>query len=98
MHYYVYIIESLVDGSFYKGFTLDFNERVKQHNEGWSNYTSRKIPWKLVHLEIYETKAEALKREVAVKKYSHKQIESLRKSPKNCLNKLAERNPQSLGD
>ncbi|MBK9478526.1 MAG: GIY-YIG nuclease family protein [Bacteroidetes bacterium] len=43
MHYYVYIIESLVDGSFYKGFTLDFNERVKQHNEGWSNYTSRKI-------------------------------------------------------
>ncbi|MBK9478527.1 MAG: GIY-YIG nuclease family protein [Bacteroidetes bacterium] len=43
MHYYVYIIESLVDGSFYKGFTLDFNERVKQHNEGWSNYTSRRF-------------------------------------------------------
>jgi hypothetical protein len=47
MNYYVYIIESLVDGTFYKGYTLDFNERLKQHNEGWSHYTSRKIPWKL---------------------------------------------------
>ena len=58
-----------MDGSFYKGFTLDFNERIKQHNEGWSNYTSRKIPWKLVHLEIYATKAEALK------KYSYNKID-----------------------
>jgi predicted GIY-YIG superfamily endonuclease len=30
---------------------------------------------KLVHLEIYATKAEALKREVALKKYSHNKIE-----------------------
>ena len=96
--FYVYIIQSEQDQSFYKGFSENYSERLIQHNTGFSKYTSRKIPWKLVHLEIYGTKAEALKREVVLKKYSHKQIESLRKSPKNCLNKLAERNPQSLGD
>jgi predicted GIY-YIG superfamily endonuclease len=34
----------------------------------------------LVHLEIYATKAEALKREVALKKYSHNKIE-LKENP-----------------
>ena len=50
MGYYVYIIESVVDGSFYKGYSKNPYERLNQHNDGDSRYTSFKIPWKLVLL------------------------------------------------
>jgi putative endonuclease len=83
--YYVYIIESLKDGSFYKGYTSHPELRLNQHNDGESNYTSFKGPWKLVHLEKYSTKTEALKREKVLKKYSHQQIKKLIESPKNHL-------------
>lgn len=87
MPYYIYIIQSFTDSSFYKGFSENYQERLKQHNEGWSKYTSRKIPWKLVHLESFENKKEALNREKSLKKYSHKQIESLINSSINLLKK-----------
>jgi putative endonuclease len=60
--YYVYIIQSLKDGSYYKGYSENPISRLNQHNEGKSHYTSLKCPWKLIDLEQYLTKSEALKR------------------------------------
>ena len=60
MKYYVYIIQSEMDNSYYKGFSLDPHTRLEFHNRGESLYTSRKIPCKLVGLLAFDTKTEAL--------------------------------------
>jgi putative endonuclease len=66
MAFYVYIIQSLKDSSFYKGYSENPYERLQQHNEGLSEYTSHKIPWVLVCLLLFETKRDALIKEKAI--------------------------------
>jgi len=63
MKYFVYIIISLKDHSYYKGFSENPYQRVIQHNKKESKYTATKIPWKLVFFQSYLLKSEALKRE-----------------------------------
>ena len=63
MKYWVYILESQKDGSYYIGYTSDVNKRLNDHNSGKSRYTSRKTPWKLVYHEEFEAKSEAIRRE-----------------------------------
>jgi len=48
MKYFVYIIESLKDGSYYVGSTQDLSERMERHNQGRSKYTKVKRPWNLI--------------------------------------------------
>ncbi|QHI73940.1 GIY-YIG nuclease family protein [Aminipila terrae] len=68
---YVYILECS-DGTYYTGWTVDLEERIKTHNEGTgpkvSKYTRSRRPVKLVYVEEYEDKSQALKREWAIKK------------------------------
>ena len=85
MTFYVYILQSLSDFSFYRGYTEDPIVRLQRHNNGESEYTSRKVPWKLVHLEYYASKREALIREKSLKKYSQRQIAELIASTRNRL-------------
>ncbi len=70
--FYVYILQSSVDESFYIGFTENLEKRLNQHNNGESNYTSRKIPWKLVYFEEFSTKTDAIKRERFLKAQKNK--------------------------
>ena len=58
--YYVYIIESLQSGIFYKGCTSDYTKRLIEHNNGINDYTKGKGPWKLVFVQKFDTKSEAL--------------------------------------
>lgn len=88
MAYFVYIIQSDLDQSYYKGFTEDPMIRVQRHNAGESVYTRTKIPWKLVFVEELPSKREALIREKVLKKYSHQQIEMLIASPRNIVTKF----------
>lgn len=92
MGYYVYIIQSDIDGSYYKGFSEAPLIRLAQHNNGESHYTSGKIPWRLVYIEIMLSKTEALKRERVVKKYGHERIIRLIASPKNSIATYLEKN------
>jgi len=85
MPYYVYIIQSLKDDTFYKGFTENPTNRLAQHNAGEMNYTSKKIPWKLISLLFFETKKEALIAEKKLKKYDRSRLITLINSPKNRL-------------
>lgn len=82
---YVYILQSQVDDSYYKGYSENPLRRLAQHNNKESEYTSAKVPWQLVYIEFCDNKTEALKRERALKKYSHSQIEQLIRSSKNIL-------------
>ncbi|MBK7958485.1 MAG: GIY-YIG nuclease family protein [Bacteroidetes bacterium] len=70
MNFYVYIIQSERDGTFYKGYTEYPALRIEQHNLGECTYTSNKTPWKLVALLQFESKREALIKEKKLKKYS----------------------------
>jgi putative endonuclease len=63
MMYYVYILQSQVDGKLYKGFTSDLERRITAHNRGDVKSTRKRRPLTLIHQEAYPTKAEALKRE-----------------------------------
>jgi putative endonuclease len=53
---------------FYVGYSRQLNKRFKDHNEGKSRYTRRKIPWILFYIESFETKREALLRERFLKR------------------------------
>ena len=88
MNFYVYIIQSEFDKSFYKGFTEHPLKRLTEHNNKDSKYTSTKTPWRLIYVEGFNTKREAIIREKALKKFSIEQIMRLIISPKNVIDKF----------
>ena len=88
MAYYVYIIESLEDGTFYKGYSEDPLKRLQQHNQGESKYTAGKMPWMLVYVEEYASRTEALLRERNLKKAVRSRIQSLLVHPKNIVGRF----------
>ena len=67
MHY-VYILQSLRDGTYYIGSTQDIDSRLERHNQGRSKYTKFKRPWKLVYYEQHPDRSSAVKRENAIKR------------------------------
>lgn len=72
MHF-VYIIECK-DGSLYTGWTTDVDARVNAHNEGTgAKYTKGRGPVTLLHCESFESKSDALRREMAIKKLSREE-------------------------
>lgn len=69
MHY-TYMVEC-GDGSLYTGYTTDVDRRTREHNTGkGAKYTRSRLPVHLVYYEIYETKAQAMKREYELKQLS----------------------------
>jgi putative endonuclease len=66
--YYVYLIQSLVDNSYYVGMTSDLERRLKEHNNGKTKSIKHKVPFKLVYYEAYLDKTIARKREIQLKK------------------------------
>ena len=74
MEFKVYILQSQLDGSYYIGYTTDLEKRLSNHNSGKSNYTSKKIPWKVVYSENFATKSEALRREKFLKKQKNSEF------------------------
>ena len=85
--FYVYIIQSQIDGSYYKGFSENPLLRLEFHNQGKSPYTSKKMPWVLVGILIFDTKKAALIKEKKIKKYG---LESLRALLISSQNKVKE--------
>ncbi|MGM7724492.1 GIY-YIG nuclease family protein [uncultured Metabacillus sp.] len=71
-NHYFYVLECN-DGSYYAGYTVDLKQRLKKHNEGkGAKYTRGRTPVKLLYSEMYETKSEALKREISFKRLPRK--------------------------
>ena len=80
MPYYVYIIQC-DDGSFYTGYSKNPKSRMKLHMRGkGARYLRIHKPERLVHVEEFGTRAEAMKRERRVKSLSHAQKLRLAKS------------------
>jgi putative endonuclease len=73
MAYYVYVI-LCTDGSFYTGYTKNIDTRIKLHESGkGARYTRMHKPQKIAYLELFESRAQAMKREKAIKRLTHKQ-------------------------
>jgi len=71
--YYVYVI-LCTDGSFYTGYTKNIDTRLKLHESGkGAKYTRMHKPQKIAYLELFDSRAQAMKREKAIKKLSHQQ-------------------------
>ena len=68
--FYVYVIQSLKDKTRYIGFTSDIEKRIQDHNKGKTRSIRHKIPFELIYKEEFESKTEALKREIRLKKNS----------------------------
>ncbi len=88
MPFYVYIIQSETDGTFYKGSSENPLQRLQQHNDGLSQYTSAKRPWKLVFVEEMPSKKEMLIREKKLKRGNAEYFAKLISGDKNILKQL----------
>jgi putative endonuclease len=90
MPFYVYIIQSQIDNSFYKGFSEDPVKRLLQHNAGETISTRRLAPWILVYVEEMASKNEALIREKNLKKATRERIFALLPLSKNIVAQFAQ--------
>ena len=68
MHYlYVLLSE---DHKYYVGITNDLERRLEQHNNGFSDFTSKYRPWKLIYYEAYTSEKLAKTRERKLKNHA----------------------------
>ena len=66
--WFVYIL-NCADGTLYTGITNDLDRRIKAHNAGTaSKYTRVRRPVSIVYSEEVETKGNALRRELQIKR------------------------------
>ena len=81
---YVYILECS-DNTLYTGYTTDPERRIEEHNSGiGAKYTRGRGPVKLVYLEEFTDKSEAMQREYEIKQFSKKEkLELIRKGTVN---------------
>ncbi len=61
--YFVYIIRSERDGTYYTGMTEDVRKRFREHNRGLTKSSRSHKPWKIIYVEECVTRAQARKRE-----------------------------------
>jgi putative endonuclease len=67
--WYTYIVRC-ADNTLYTGITTDVERRLKEHNSDkkGARYTRGRRPVALVHCEMFSSRAEASRREAAIKK------------------------------
>jgi len=86
--FYTYIIESESSGVYYKGSTDNYLKRLEQHQNGVSAYTKGKGPWKLIFVQEFFSRSEALKEEKRLKRCNKIYLQWLIQQPVNMINSL----------
>jgi putative endonuclease len=80
MFYFVYVLENYYDQGWYIGFTTNLRKRILDHNNSKGGKTTKaKKNWKIIYLEAYRNKKDAIGREKFLKsgsgrKYLKKQL------------------------
>ena len=72
MWYYVYILQSEIDGNFYTGYTKDLKLRFEQHKKGLVKSTENRRPLRLIYSEACLNQQDATHREKYLKSYHGK--------------------------
>ncbi|MDD5195167.1 MAG: GIY-YIG nuclease family protein [Candidatus Omnitrophica bacterium] len=65
--YYVYLLQSISDKTFYTGFTTHLNKRIDEHNRRYEFSTKSKSPFQLIYYEWCLNKRDAIAREKYLK-------------------------------
>jgi len=87
----MYILECS-DGSYYTGSTNDLSRRMTEHQGGCgANYTSRRLPVKLIYYEEYERIDVAFYREKQIQGWSRKKKKALIDGEHHLLPQLAKK-------
>ncbi|WP_420317266.1 GIY-YIG nuclease family protein [Ekhidna sp.] len=73
--YFVYILYSNSCDKYYKGQTNDLEDRLKRHNAGYENATTKCRPWELVWQTSKDTRAEAVRLERKLKNLNRSRLE-----------------------
>jgi putative endonuclease len=72
MSFTVYILCSEKNQKYYVGSCQNMEERLIRHNSGRNKSTHSGIPWKLLYQEYFDTRSEAVARELSIKKMKSK--------------------------
>ncbi|MNK25847.1 GIY-YIG nuclease superfamily protein [compost metagenome] len=65
--FYTYILYSLSKDKYYIGATENPEERIKKHNNKNKGFTNQSSDWKIVFLQAFESKQDALAFEKQIK-------------------------------
>lgn len=77
--FYTYIIYSDIRLIKYIGQTDDLERRIEEHNNGTlGGFTKNKRPWRLIHYEVFDTRAEAMNREKVFKNRCWKRLDKVK--------------------
>ena len=72
---YMYVVECR-DSSYYTGYTTDVKKRIAVHNSGkGAKYTRARLPVKLIYVEGFDSKEEAMSAEALLKRKKRPQKE-----------------------
>ena len=72
---YMYVVECC-DGTYYTGYTADVKKRIAVHNSGkGAKYTRARLPVKLIYVEGFDSKEEAMSAEALLKRKKRPQKE-----------------------
>ncbi len=71
--FYVYILQSLKDKSYYIGQTSNLLDSLERHNSKRRLATRAKVPWKRVYSQAFSTRSKAVRREREIKNQKTRQ-------------------------
>ena len=92
--HFVYIVRCC-DGTLYTGYARDPKARVRVHNAGrGARYTSGRRPVRLVYAESFESVGDALRREMALKRWSRAEKEILISRRRRRLPRIPSKGPK----
>ena len=75
MSYWVYILFSESNNSYYKGQTRDLDNRLLRHNNGYEKSTRLGIPWRLVWRTEFDNRSAAMVLEKKLKNLSRYKLQ-----------------------
>ena len=87
---YMYVVECS-DGSYYTGYTMDVKKRLAVHNSGkGAKYTRARLPVKLIYVEGFASKEEAMSAEALLKRKKRQKKERFlsENQDKNLVNDI----------
>ncbi len=93
--FYLYMLRCQ-DASLYVGHTDDLEKRVEEHQDGtYGGYTSSRRPVQLVWCDEFQSRDEAIQRELQIKGWSRKKKEALIDGDWDRVSRLA-RGPRKV--
>lgn len=84
---FVYLLRC-ADGTIYTGWTFDVPQRVQAHQQGrGARYTRTRRPVRLMYSEELPSRRDAMRREIALKRWPRARKQALAKKPKRTKSK-----------